>query len=243
MRLLQAGGTTCPSISGKVLSMRPARRPATKAPATNVSKASPSTAAAPRRNSAGADPGLRGRSRPSAAQTKIMAAQISSQRAMARSSRPARGRETMRDHRRAGPPLASGALPLPCSVQAERNLGVAQAVGMEQRCLRYLHRMQPAVDFPPPEGEKAAQHRIARRDVELLPDEALQQIWVIGQVIEDFGRGQAIAFQLQFDGRHREPLVAVAPAASCQQRSRLREFHQEKTNYNKGLAAYSSQCC
>jgi hypothetical protein len=43
----------------------------------------------------------------------------------------------------------------------------------------------------------------------------LQQMGMIGKMIEDFCGGQAIAFQLQFEVLHREPLVAVASRVSC----------------------------
>ena len=62
--------------------------------------------------------------------------------------------------------------------------------------LRDLHRMQLALDVLFPEGEEALQLGIARRDIELLPDEALDQVRVVGQVVEDLGRGQPVSLKL-----------------------------------------------
>ena len=47
-----------------------------------------------------------------------------------------------------------------------------------------------------PEIEKFSQARIIRRPVEPLPDKGLQQTGMVGQVIENFRRGQPIAVQL-----------------------------------------------
>jgi len=62
--------------------------------------------------------------------------------------------------------------------------------------------MQPAVDVVAPEIEEALQLRIARRQVQLLPQEGLQQPRVIGQVVQDLRRGQAVALQLTFEIGH-----------------------------------------
>ena len=78
----------------------------------------------------------------------------------------------------------------------ERRRRVGELAWRDERRLRDFHRMQPPFDIAFPEGEEFAQHRKLRREVELLPDEALDERRMIRQVIEDFGGGEAITFQL-----------------------------------------------
>src|SRR3546814_12018328 len=59
-----------------------------------------------------------------------------------------------------------------------------------------LDRMQLALDLAGPEVQEPAQYRKVGRAVEMLPDEALQQVGVVGHVIENLGSGQPIARKL-----------------------------------------------
>jgi hypothetical protein len=92
------------------------------------------------------------------------------------------------------------------SVQVERDGGVAQFAGGDDRYARYLHRVQLALDVPHPEVEEAAQYGEVRLDVEMLPDEGLEQMGMIGQMVEDLCRGHPIAPQLQPQLTHRRYL-------------------------------------
>src|SRR5258708_15106943 len=74
------------------------------------------------------------------------------------------------------------------SVQAERDPGVAQPARGDQRRPRHFHRMQLALDVAGPEVEETTQHRKLRRDVQMLPNEALQQTGMVRQMIEDLCR-------------------------------------------------------
>src|SRR5215831_7352281 len=60
-----------------------------------------------------------------------------------------------------------------------------------------LHRMEPAFDIAAPEFEKSTQFGEVRGNIELLPDEALQQVGMVRQVIDDLrGRQPIIAQRL-----------------------------------------------
>ena len=54
------------------------------------------------------------------------------------------------------------------------------------------HRVELAFEIAAPEFEKAAQLGEVRRNVQLLPDEALQQVGVIRQTVDDLRGGQTI---------------------------------------------------
>ncbi len=47
-----------------------------------------------------------------------------------------------------------------------------------------------------PEMQEFLQNREARRDIQILPDIALQQGRMVGQVVENFGGGQPIILEL-----------------------------------------------
>src|SRR5262245_44865124 len=74
------------------------------------------------------------------------------------------------------------------------------------RC--HFYRVQLAIETAVPEIEEPAQHRELRCHVEVLPDIALQQRRVIGQVVEDFSRREAIAVGLEDECRHDRRLSA-----------------------------------
>ena len=54
------------------------------------------------------------------------------------------------------------------------------------------HRVELAFEIAAPEFEKAAQLREVRSNVQLLPDEALQQVRMIRQTVDDLRGGQTI---------------------------------------------------
>ena len=54
------------------------------------------------------------------------------------------------------------------------------------------NRVDGAVEIFPPEAEKAGEDGKPRYQVEPLPDVTLQKVRMIGQVVEDLGRGEAI---------------------------------------------------
>jgi hypothetical protein len=56
-----------------------------------------------------------------------------------------------------------------------------------------LHGMELALDMATPKLEKPAQLGKVGGDIELLPDETLQQVGVIGEVVDDL-RGRQPAF-------------------------------------------------
>ena len=78
---------------------------------------------------------------------------------------------------------------------AERDRGVAQPASTRAACATFTECSLPSMLC----AQKSRNRRStgnSRRHVELLPDEALQQIRMIGQVIEDLRRGQAVSRQL-----------------------------------------------
>src|SRR5215472_9702020 len=84
-------------------------------------------------------------------------------------------------------------------MQSEGRLDMPEPAGRKPR-LTDFYRMELALDIAAPKFEKAAQLGEIGRTVELLPDEALQQIGVIGKMIDDLRRGQPIlgGFRVRF---------------------------------------------
>src|SRR5262245_57051330 len=58
--------------------------------------------------------------------------------------------------------------------------------------LAYFHRVELPLDAAAPELEKPAQLGEVRGDVELLPDETLQQVGMIGEMVDDLRGCQPI---------------------------------------------------
>ena len=68
------------------------------------------------------------------------------------------------------------------------------------------NRVDGAVEIFLPKAEKAGEDGNPRHQVEPLPDVTLEKVRMIGQVVEDFGRGEAISGNellglLQHDGQ------------------------------------------
>ena len=85
-------------------------------------------------------------------------------------------------------------------MQDDLALHVPPVRGAEQPEMRVADRMQRPVDFPVPELDEMIEHRKIRREVIILPDEKLQQMRMIGQVVEDLRRRQTVAGKLEFEG-------------------------------------------
>jgi hypothetical protein len=73
--------------------------------------------------------------------------------------------------------------------------------------------MELALDITAPEFQEPPQLGIIGRNVELLPDKALQQIGVIGQMVDYLRRGQAIIGQLLLLIVHLRALMVSSCAA------------------------------
>ena len=86
---------------------------------------------------------------------------------------------------------------------AETSFQMAETRPAGMSRLPDFHRMQLAVDVAAPEIEKPAQLGKIRGEIELLPDEALQQIGMVGQVVDDLGSGQPIIPKLALWRRSR----------------------------------------
>jgi hypothetical protein len=56
--------------------------------------------------------------------------------------------------------------------------------------------MQPAIELLAPEIEKPQEDREPGRNVQILPDVALEDVGMIRQAVEDLGRRQAIRARL-----------------------------------------------
>src|SRR5260221_9410680 len=102
--------------------------------------------------------------------------------------------------------------------------------------------MQLALDIAHPEIEEAPQDREFRRNVQMLPDETLHQVRMVGQMIEDLRRRHPVALQLQPQIAHRRitPLVATKTVNECRS---YRLTTQQKINDVNGLAAWTRECC
>src|SRR5579862_8207309 len=62
--------------------------------------------------------------------------------------------------------------------------------------------MELALDVLPPEFEELVQLGKIGREVEFLPDEALQQGGVVGQPVDDLRGGEPVPFALQLEEGH-----------------------------------------
>src|SRR5205814_2423769 len=74
--------------------------------------------------------------------------------------------------------------------------GMAETAGGDQFGVGDPHRMEPAVDVPHPEIEEFLQLGKARGDVQMLPQEGLQEAGMVRKVVDDLGGGEAVVTQL-----------------------------------------------
>ena len=77
------------------------------------------------------------------------------------------------------------------SVQSELLVHFAPFGGLDEPFMGDTHRMQRAVQTGPPEIQKAFELGVMGMQVIALPDEALQQARVVGQVVENVCGRQA----------------------------------------------------
>ena len=77
-------------------------------------------------------------------------------------------------------------------MQTVRGSEVAEAGPPVISGLANPHRVELAFEIAAPEFEKAAQLREVRSNVQVLPDEALQQVGMIRQTVDDLRGGQTI---------------------------------------------------
>lgn len=77
--------------------------------------------------------------------------------------------------------------------------------------LANLHGVQLPLDIAAPELEKPAQLGEVRGGIELLPDETLQQVGMIGKVIDDLRGRQPTFAKLWLQVAHVRALSAVLP--------------------------------
>ena len=72
----------------------------------------------------------------------------------------------------------------------------------DQARMRDRNRVDWSLDPFLPEAEKRGEHGKIGEGIELLPDEFLQQMEVIGHPIKDFRRRQPVAAQLKLQAAH-----------------------------------------
>ena len=66
----------------------------------------------------------------------------------------------------------------------------------------YIHRMELSIEFFDPKVEKFEQDGIFWRQIVVLPDVCLEEAGVIGHVVEDLRRCEAVITQLQIEIGH-----------------------------------------
>ena len=96
------------------------------------------------------------------------------------------------------------------SMQPERGPDVTKPRPDRRPRLADPDRVKLALDILAPKLEKAAQLGKIRSDIELLPDEALQQVGVIGQMVDDLRGRQSIIAQHLLMVAHLRALMRFA---------------------------------
>ena len=105
-------------------------------------------------------------------------------------------------------------------MQAKRRADVAELGPPDRARLANPHRVELALDVAAPEFQEPAQLREVRGNIELLPDEALQQIGMVRQTVDDLrGRQTIIAKFLLLLVTHLRALVRRAWVAKEHARS------------------------
>src|SRR5260370_40552856 len=87
-------------------------------------------------------------------------------------------------------------------MQREFGACVLQFRGRDEAARCNAHGMQPAFEIVAPEAEKAVEDGKSRRDIQLLPDVALEHRRMVRHVIKNFGGRQPIALQRQLELVH-----------------------------------------
>src|SRR5262249_21007222 len=81
-------------------------------------------------------------------------------------------------------------------INNELALAITELAGLHQRLMLDPDEVEAALEARFPEMQKLVKDGKTRGDVEFLPDIALQQGRVIGQVIDDLRRGEAVILKL-----------------------------------------------
>src|ERR1700680_372589 len=101
-------------------------------------------------------------------------------------------------------------------MQARRYAAVAEAGAPGRPGLADFHRMQLPIEIVAPKIEKPAEFGKIGSKIELLPAEALQQIGMIGKMVDDLGGGQPIFPGLRCGSGH-----FGSPSVGSRQPSRM----------------------
>jgi hypothetical protein len=102
-----------------------------------------------------------------------------------------------------------------------------------------------AVNLLAPEFQEFVQLREFRGDVQVLPDEGLQDGGVVRQVVQDFGGGQAIITQLQGETHQLcsiKRLLALIPEIH-KSATKTKGGIKKKRCENSKLALNRGDCC
>src|ERR1700726_3247087 len=101
-------------------------------------------------------------------------------------------------------------------MQEERGADVAKLGPTGKSGLADFHGMELALDVAAPEVEEPAQLGKFRGEIELLPDEALQQVGMIGKMVDDLCRGQPILTDFPLGIAHiASPMVRAPCPRGC----------------------------
>jgi len=99
-------------------------------------------------------------------------------------------------------------------MQAKRGADVAEPRPSSKAGLADPDRMKLALDIVAPEFQKPVQLREIRGNIEPLPDEALQQIGMIGEMVDDLRGRQSIIAQRLLVVAHLHALAHFRPIRS-----------------------------
>src|SRR6516162_180709 len=126
-------------------------------------------------------------------------------------------------------------------MNADRCADVTEPRPPGEHSMADLYGMEFALDVVAPEIKKPAQLGKIRGKIELLPDEALQQIGMIGKMVDDLRGGQPILAKSWPGIAH----IGSPPLRSRQvKRMPVRSrYCNKKANYNNLLAADPRDCC
>ena len=86
-------------------------------------------------------------------------------------------------------------------MQRELARDVAPFAGRDHLAMGEAHRMQRSLDLALPELDEAEKLRMIGRDIVILSEIAVEHVAVIGHPVEEFRRGQPVAFQQEFGFR------------------------------------------
>lgn len=103
--------------------------------------------------------------------------------------------------------LTRAAALLRASVESQKRAGVTDSLAGGEAGGGDSDGMQRSFQVAAPEIQKFVQHRVAWGDIEVLPDEGLQQAGVVRQMIQDLRGGQAIVGWMPDEPHVSVPLI------------------------------------